>query len=359
MTLRLQIWAANRARSCLAAAGITALSSAIPIQADACTRVLYETGSGNYLTGRNMDWSDMKAQMDLWVFPSGMQRNGGVGKGSTTWTSKYGSVIISIYDSVTSDGVNEAGLAGNMLYLAESDFGNAKNRGKPLISVGAWLQYMLDNYATVAEAVKAMHSDPLTVIPATAPNGAPALAHLSLSDPSGDSAILEFIDGKLNIHHGRQYQVMTNSPVYDQQLAINSYWNLIGGEHFLPGTISAPDRYVRASYALKTSPKFKDKRDAVASIFSQMRWVSTPLGMSDPNKPNIAPTLWRSVTDHESKRYYFDSVINPVVLWVDLDKLDLSQSGKVLTLNLNAPNDAGGEISGKLKPAVPFTFIAP
>ncbi|MFC6979905.1 linear amide C-N hydrolase [Microbulbifer taiwanensis] len=259
--------AAGRARSRRAAAGIAVLASAIALQADACTRVLYETGTGNYMTGRNMDWSDMKAQMDLWVFPRGMQRNGGVGKGSATWTSKYGSVIISVYDSLTSDGVNEAGLAGNMLYLAESDYGGAKKRGKPLISVGAWLQYMLDNYGSVAEAVAAMGSDPLTVVPAKAPNGAPALVHLSLSDPSGDSAILEFIDGKLNIHHGRQYQVMANSPVYDQQMAINSYWDLIGGENFLPGTISAPDRYVRASYALKTSPKFKDRRAAVASIF--------------------------------------------------------------------------------------------
>ena len=37
------------------------------------------------------------------------------------------------------------------------------------------------------------------------------------------------VDGKLVIHHGRQYQVMTNSPVFDQQLALNAYWQQIGG----------------------------------------------------------------------------------------------------------------------------------
>jgi penicillin V acylase-like amidase (Ntn superfamily) len=30
-------------------------------------------------------------------------------------------------------------------------------------------------------------------------------------------------DGKLVIHHGKQYTVMTNSPTFDQQLALNAY----------------------------------------------------------------------------------------------------------------------------------------
>ncbi len=125
-------------------------------QAEACTRVLYETGTGTYIVGRSMDWNDLKMETDFWIFPRGMKRDGGVGPGSVTWTSKYGSVTISIYDMATSDGINEAGMAGNLLYLAESDFGDPAARKKPTISVGAWLQYLLDNYGTVAETVEAM-----------------------------------------------------------------------------------------------------------------------------------------------------------------------------------------------------------
>jgi penicillin V acylase-like amidase (Ntn superfamily) len=65
--------------------------------ADACTRVLYETGAGTYIVGRNMDWNDLNMETDFWVFPRGMARNSGVGPDSITWTSKYGSVIISVY----------------------------------------------------------------------------------------------------------------------------------------------------------------------------------------------------------------------------------------------------------------------
>ena len=40
---------------------------------------------------------------------------------------------------------------------------------------------------------------------------------------------------------------MTNSPSYDQQLAINTYWKDVGGLKFLPGTSRAADRFARMS----------------------------------------------------------------------------------------------------------------
>ncbi len=101
----------------------------------------------------------------------------------------------------------------------------------------------------------------------------------------------------------------------------------------LPGTISAADRYVRADYNLKSSPKFQDRREVLASVFSQMRGVSPPLGMSDPEKPNISSTLYRIVADSDAKRYYFDNVLDPSVFYVDLSKVvhawpTLSRSGR-------------------------------
>jgi penicillin V acylase-like amidase (Ntn superfamily) len=241
---------------CLTAISAVALITIGAARAEACTRVLYETGTATYITGRSMDWNDLQMQTDFWVFPRGMKRDGGVGAGSiTSWTSKYGSVIISAYDLATSDGLNEAGMAGNLLYLAESDFGNLAARAKPTISVGAWLQYLLDNYGTVAEAVEAMQSDPFTVVTANAPNGRPASVHIAISDPTGDSAIFEYIGGKLQIHHSRDYKVMTNSPVYDEQLAINAYWDLIGGKKRWPRYCPRCGPSVcRSALATPTSP---------------------------------------------------------------------------------------------------------
>ncbi|MCB1114629.1 MAG: linear amide C-N hydrolase [Chlamydiia bacterium] len=343
-------------RFCLSVAALSLIFSS---QGDACTRVLYETGNNTYLVGRNMDWSDTKMPSDFWIFPRGMAKDGGVGKGSINWTSKYGSVIISIYNAATVDGMNEKGLVGNVLYLAESEYGNPQETSHPKLSLGAWLQYVLDNFETVDEAVKALEKESFTIVTTVLPNGKAGDGHLSISDNSGDSAIFEYLDGKLKIHHGKQYTVMTNSPPYDQQLAINQYWVPINGNNFLPGTISAADRFVRASFNLVSSPKYTDERAAIASVFSQMRAVSVPLGMSDKDKPNIASTLWRSILDGQIKRYYFDSVINPSVIWVDFDKVNFSAGQQPKTLALNDPRNVGGEVSQQFKAAKPFKWLAP
>ena len=322
-----------------------------------CTRIKYETGNGTYITGRGMDWNDPTAETALWVFPKGMARDGGIGTNPVKWTSKYGSVVASFYNVASADGMNETGLVGNVLYLAEADYGDAAKTGKPTLSIGAWVQYFLDNFATVAESVEAMKDDPFTVVAPMLPNGRAAAVHMSLSDPSGDSAILEYLDGKLVIHHGPECAVMTNSPVYDQQIAINAYWELIGGNRMLPGTINAADRYVRASYFLKSSPKYVEPDMAVASVFSQMRSIGVPLGMADPDHPNISATLWRTVADHDARRYYFESTIRPAIFWVDLDRVNLDSGAAVMKLDTLGPKILAGEVSSEFEPAEPYAFI--
>lgn len=325
--------------------------------ANACSRILYGTAYGSYIVGRTMDWADTSAAIAIWVFPREMKRDGGLGAKPIQWTSKYGSVIVSLYDAGTNEGMNEKGLVVNALYLAETDFGDPAKTGKPTISLGAWAQYFLDNFATVQEAVDAARKEPFTVIPFELYEGKKGTAHLSLSDPAGDSAIFEYINGKLIVHHGRQYAVMTNSPPYDEQLALNAYWDLIGGSKFLPGTIGAADRFVRLSYNLKSSPKYKDPKLAVASVFSQVRAISVPLGMNDPEKPNLAMTLWRSVLDQGSKMYYFETALMPAVMWIDLNKIDFAKGSGVRKIPIDAGTAISGDVSSAFEPAEPFKWV--
>ena len=326
-------------------------------QAAACTRLLYETGYQSFMTGRTMDWMDPDAQTALWAFPRGMKRNGTVGAKPIEWTAKYGSIAVSFYDVGTADGMNEQGLVANMLYLKETDWGDASKSSKPTLTAGAWAQFFLDNYATVAEAVAAMEDPPFVIIAPTLPNGHAAGLHLAISDATGDSAIFEYVKGKLVIHHGRQYKVMTNSPTFDEQLALNAYWNNIGGNRFMPGTINAADRFVRTTYYLKQSPKFKAPELALASVFSQIRMVSVPLGLSDEQNPNLAMTLWRTVAEHKTKVLYFESAIFPSVSWVDMSKLDLNEGAKPKTVRIERGQPLAGELSAVLKPAEPFKWL--
>ena len=170
---------------------------------------------------------------------------------------------------------------------------------KPGLTIAAWAQYVLDNFATVKEAVAALEKEPFTIVSDNVP-GEDRLTtlHLSMSDASGDSAIVEYIGGRQVIHHSRSYQVMTNSPTFDEQLALNSYWKQIGGTVMLPGTNRAADRFARASFYVKAVPQDQEPNKALASVFSVIRNVSVPYGITTPDQPNISSTRWRTVFDH-------------------------------------------------------------
>ncbi len=334
--------------------------------AQACTRVVYLGEKNTVITGRTMDWAeDMRT--NLWLFPKGISRDGAAGPNSLRWISKYGSVIASGYDVGSADGMNEKGLVANMLYLAES--GYEKPNNKPPLSISLWAQYALDNFATVNEAVTYLKAEPFRVISPSLPNGLPAALHLSISDASGDSAIFEYIDGKLVIHHGKQYQVMTNSPSFDQQLALNAYWEEIGGLTFLPGTNRAADRFARASFFIKAIPPGVDKNyitavpsqsyeyQAVASTLSIMRSVSVPLGITTSNQPNIASTLWRTVADQKNKIYYFDSATTPNTFWVELKDLDFSKGAPVMKLTVTGGKVYSGNTASQFVASPSFEFL--
>ncbi|MGJ0394277.1 MAG: linear amide C-N hydrolase [Methylocystis sp.] len=327
------------------------------LPADACTRILYETGTKSYMIGRTMDWT-VDPGSDLWSFPKGMTRDGGVGQGSIKWIAKHGSVISSFYNLATVDGMNDAGLVANVLYLVEADYGDAAKSKKPKLSIGAWAQYALDNFGSVAEAVAALQKDPFILIAQDLPDGNKAGAHLALADASGDSAIFEYLNGKLVIHHGAQYRVMTNSPSYDQQLAIDTYWKDVDGEKFLPGTARSADRFARMSWNLNAAAKEKDPRLATATTFSLIRAISVPLGVTDPERPNIASTIWRTVSDTGAKRYYFESAYSPSIFWVDLDKLKLEPGAKPMKLDLSGKPILSGEVSGTFVGAEAFKFLS-
>ena len=335
-----------------------ALSIGTSTIADACTRVVYHGPDKRYLTARSMDWS-MPMLSNLWVFPRGMARNGMAGPQSLEWTSTYGSLIVSGYDISTVDGMNEAGLVTNMLWLFSSEYPEADGKTAQM-SLAIWAQYFLDRYASVAEAVADLEKNPFHVVTADVPDqpGRLAKVHLSLSDSSGDSAILEWIDGVLQVHHSADYRTMTNDPPYLEQLAIADYWQGVSPREMLPGSTRSPDRFTRANTYIDMVVQSDEPRTAVAAAMSVIRNASVPYGISTPDAPNISTTRWRVVADQKDQVYYVESAISPNLFWVDLQNLDFSPEGGVRKLDLGVDMSLlqSGEVSGAFVKAEPFTF---
>jgi len=327
-------------------------------KADACTRVVYKGPDNTVITARSMDWKD-KIDANIWIFPRGLERSGNVGDHSVKWTSKYGSVITSAWDIATTDGINEKGLVANVLWLVESQYPKFDPQGaRPGITIAAWAQYVLDNYATVKEAVNELQKEKFVIVSDFIPGTEKfTTLHLSISDATGDNAIFEYIGGKLEIHHDPSYTVMTNSPVFKEQLAINQYWNGIPGTIMLPGTNRAADRYVRASYYINAIPQTSDVRTSVASVFSVIRNCSVPFGISSETEPNISSTRWRSVADQKNLVYYFETVKTPNTFWVDLKQIDFRKNAGTKKLSVSKNETYAGETSKQFAAAQPFTFI--
>ena len=322
----------------------------------ACTRVVYLGKNGMVVTGRTMDWKeDLKS--NIYVFPRGIER-AGADKGNTIhWKSKYGSVITAGYDIGTSDGMNEKGLVANLLYLTESDY-YRPNDTRPAMGISIWTQYVLDNFATVAEAVAELEKEAFRIDAPDLPNGVPARLHLAVSDATGDSAVFEYLGGRLVIHHGPQCRVLTNSPSYDRQLAILGYWRQIGGLTMLPGTNRSSDRFVRASFYIEAVVQSADPAIAVPAVMSVMRNVSVPYGISTPDMPHIASTRWRTVCDQKNRVCYFEPTLGMEVFRVDLRKVDFAPGSGERVLRLTEGQSYSGDVTAEFRSSEkPFGFL--
>lgn len=321
---------------------------------------MWPDAGGSVLVGRNMDFS-RDLMTNLWKQPRGVRRDDGVA-GALSWTSKYGSVIATSFDIISVDGINEAGLAGHVLWLAESTYG-APDSGRTQLSQGVWLQYFLDNFATVAEAVAWIAQTDVQVVQLEDPTGGePPTIHLALDDATGDSAIIEYIDGKANVYHDRAYHVMTNSPTFDQQLELVKSFTGLGGSEPLPGSTLAADRFARATYYASRLPQPAGQVEAIAAMFSVIRNAAQPFRIPDPGKPDASQTIWQVVMDLTNKRYVYESTTRPNIVWVDLADLDFGEGSPQLKLDLigdlAVQGGIAGNVSDRFEDKGPMTFLS-
>ena len=318
----------------------------------ACSRVLSAENGQAVIVGRNMDWME-DTGTGLWVLPRGIKRDGQAGNNSLKWTSKHGSIVTAMYtdsgQGTVFDGINEKGMMANLLWLSQSDYGTRDEKRQGLL-IAYWAQYMLDNYSTVNEAVQAIEKDEYQLVtlefPSLGGKIMTATLHLSLADQTGDSAIIEYIAGKPVIHHDRRYVVMTNDPTFEKQAENLKLYQEFGGDKPIPGTNSALDRFVRASYYMKLLPKPHNIREALAGVISVTRNISQPFRTSvDPENPFASTTIWRSTADLTNVCYYFESTNSPFLIWASLSDFNLKKGSPAMMLDLRKYPDHYGNVS--------------
>jgi penicillin V acylase-like amidase (Ntn superfamily) len=334
-------------RALLGGAAAAGLIGAVPRSASACSRVFWNDNPVK-VVGRTLDW-DAPFEEVLWAMPPGLTRTGAVADNPATWTSKYASVVMGAYDKGAAEGVNDQGLAAHLLYLGDSQF-EARDPKRPGVAFWLWTQYVLDNFKTVREAIAGLDQAQIIEAPfGPYEDGVPV--HLALSDIDKGSAIIEFVDGHAVVHMGERYQVMTNEPTYDQQIANLLRYKEWGGTITeLPGGIQPDERFVRAAYSLKYLPKTDDPAKSIAYIMGIMNNVSVPFGSPYIGVSGTYPTWWRSVIDLTNRVYAVETTVTPNVFWVDIDKLNNMAGAKPRRLPIYEPTLVG-DVSGRFTEA--------
>lgn len=330
-------------------------------KADACTRVVY-TGdttataqsSTLRIVGRSLDWST-PIPTNLYVYPRGMKKKSNDKGKIIEWTSKYGAVYACGYDAGVTEGMNEMGLCINGLFCRGTVYNSPAQDDDPSMSLAVIVAWLLDMNATTQEVVDAVKNQDFKITGATFDGGTVSTLHWGVTDASGATAILEFQNGKLNIYESDvDYPVLTNDPPMPQMQAINTYWEGVGGQNFLPGSVRSSDRFARASFFDKNVERTNDADTGLAVIRSILGVCSVPFKYSLGDK-NLSQTQWRSFANLRDKKYYFETVTDLGLYYIDLNKCNLKPGAPVMYYNTEKNKEAVGDITRNMVPSKPFT----
>ncbi len=322
-------------------------------KAEACSRVLYVGNDSLRIVGRSLDWKT-PIPTNLYVYPRGMEKEGNSLPGSVKWTSKYGAVYAVSYDGGVTEGMNEKGLVVNGLFCKGTVYVNDSTMSRPPMSLAMFPAWILDLCATTDEAVEMLSRHDFNISGATFDGGTVSALHWGITDETGKSAMVEFDHGTIRIYEGQDLQVLTNDPTYPKITAINEYWEAKGGTHTLPGTVSSPDRFVRASFFDNHVEKTGDADLGFSIIRSILMNVSVPYTYT-VGDANVSSTQWRTFANIRDRRYYFDIVTNPGVFYIDLNKCDLRKGAPVMKIDAKKSGAYVGEANKHLFKTKPFT----
>ncbi|KAM5347106.1 hypothetical protein ACJ41O_010111 [Fusarium nematophilum] len=308
----------------------------------ACCRVTYKNRKDNHsvLIGRSVDFAE-DDDTAIWAFPTGTRRNGGVVENSYSWRARYGSATAVMYDRVFVEGVNTKGLTGSTLFVGTTEFGD-RDRRRSGISAGVWMQYFLDMYGSVAEAAQdfcpqSNAKERFQVAGESLVPGIESKMHIALSDMSGDNLIMEYVKGRLQCHHSRNYTVVTGDNYhYRKGRDSGKIWDEVKNYQF-PEEPEPKDRFRRLYFFNHRIQPANDLATAIGNTMGMMRAVSNPMTDTPPGhaqKKDLWPTQWRMYTDPGQGFVLYESATTPLTFTYSLNAFDQHLNGKVLVLKL-------------------------
>ena len=230
---------------------------------------------------------------------------------------------LSVSKSVVVDGMNDAGVWAGALFLPnfttypEYD----SNDQRPALSAMDGLNFVLGTANSVKDAIRRLKQ--VQIVNSAVQVEIDGITkfinmplHVIIRDKTGDAAVVEYIDGKVQITSGPDIDAVTNGPSYRWNLKNfeeqtskfvkynttekwdGQYMNGSGLEGVGASYVS-PDRFVLTKQLLKFSPKASTANQAFAVAEGVIDKLKGSFGQTP------SPTLWTSVADLGNNIYYF------------------------------------------------------
>lgn len=320
-----------------------------------CTSFIVKAKDGSPLYGRTMEWGGFDLNSELVLVPHNTSFTSALSdkKQGMTWKNKFGFIAINASRlPYAMDGMNETGLTVGVLYMPGFAQYQEMVNGKEVSSMNQadLAAYILGQFNRV-EDIKAAFPK-LWVVDnddIAKAFGAPAPIHWVVTDETGQSIVIEYLEGKLHLYDNK-IGVMTNSPGYDWHLLnLRNYTNLqaqnvsvpreINGVNLapfgvgsgmlgLPGDYTSPSRFVRAVAFTQTLLPFTDVDSGVPEVAHILNNFDMPRGLvreeTYKGKIMTGETQWSVIGDIKNKRYYYWTEYNRRMRLVDLSKLNFN-----------------------------------
>jgi penicillin V acylase-like amidase (Ntn superfamily) len=292
-------------------------------QSLACTTFCLKS-KDEVLFGRDYDWTIGDAL--VFVNKRGVMKTATVEDSPrpAKWISKYGSVTFNQYGrELPAGGMNEAGLVIEQLWLSETQYPKADSR--PTVGTQEWIQYQLDNSATAQEVIKNAEKVRIT---------SDVKVHYLATDKAGDTATIEFLNGKLITHEGASIAVpaLTND-TYENSL---NYSKTISIEKAT--TSGSLDRFTRAAQMTKEFERQpRSEQEAVDYAFEILSNAA--------QKDGAEKTQWSIVYDQKRGKIYFRTLQSPRIKMVDTKSFDYSCGTAVKMFDANSKES--GDVTAK------------
>ncbi|WP_419420105.1 linear amide C-N hydrolase [Legionella sp. D16C41] len=335
---------------------------------NACTNIQVKAQDNSLIVGRTLEFGpDLQSRIMNSSPNKIVKTTREDGTPSMSWTSKYGYLFADFFQTGQAlDGMNEKGLSFGYLYLPgytkyPTVAANYNDKAIPYTYLGDWI---LGNFSSVAEVEQAIKQIYIFAIPIKVA-GQPAVlpAHAIVTEKTGKSIVIEFINGKVKIYHN-PLGILTNAPTFNWQITnLQNYANLSpyapkaikhdsivysgtgqgSGLVGLPGDPSPPSRFVKVAMLQQTAMPVPDALSAVILSEHILNNVDIPFGFirsvkGTPNtEDNLDKTQWTVFKDLTNGIFYFKSYSNPTLQKIDMKKIDWSPKAKQLVIPMASP----------------------